>query len=381
LTGEPPTRAVGLFVSHRGYLEGAPGGAQVCTREYIEVLRRAGVDLVLRPVELDQRPQTRLLKRLDRSSYVRPTPPGAADAIAEEARARSADFIFLNQMVLAGLAPRLRPQIPSGCRIVALSHGLESTDLAHLIRLKAALPLSGRRAASSAALGRALIVEQRLHAGLDLVCALSEFDVTLHRWLGASDAGWTPRVIEPAPLAWSPTGDRLGYFGTLDHAPNLEGLALTLEALTRRAPPGLRVRVVGAPARIGDWLRRFACVDYLGPLDDGALAAEAAGWSAVMHPIFCLPRGCSTKLAQAIGWQIPIVTTTAGRRGYDWRDGALITADTPTAFVDRCLELLDPAAGAAAREQVRRIAGSSPSLDDAAALMGRLLGRRAREEA
>lgn len=35
-----------------------------------------------------------------------------------------------------------------------------------------------------------------------------------------------------------------------------------------------------------------------------------------------------------MGWGVPIVTTTAGRRGYLWRNGTLLYADTPEAMCE-----------------------------------------------
>ena len=372
MTATPDPVCRGLFVSHRDHLEGAPGGAQVCTREFVDVLGAAGVALQLHAVGLDARLETRIARKLRPSPYFRPTRPGAAEAIA--AQAREFDFVFLNQMELATLGARLRALLPPSCRIVALSHGLDSTDLVHLMRLKSQLPLSGGRNADPGTLGRAIAVEQGFHAHLDLVCALSPSDVVLHQWLGAARVDWLPRVIRRAPLAWAPAGARFGYYGTLNHAPNLEGLTQVLDALAPRAAPSLRVRVVGAPSRLGAWLvGRYPCVDYLGPLDDAALTAEAASWNAALHPIFCHPRGCSTKLASAIGWEIPIVTTEPGRRGYEWADGALIVATSAQDFADECLRLLDPAAAEAARRDVRRLAAASPTVDAVAGRMRRLL--------
>jgi len=39
--------------------------------------------------------------------------------------------------------------------------------------------------------------------------------------------------------------------------------------------------------------------------------------------------GFSTKLTIALGWQILIVTTTMGTRGYVWKEGNMPIADKP----------------------------------------------------
>jgi len=247
---------------------------------------------------------------------------------------------------------------------VLLSHGLESTDLLHFIRLHDMLPLSGRiRPTATLVLGRTLWMEMRSRASIDLVCVLSPFDAQLEAWLGSSRTCWLPRRVLPSPLQWRPQYGRLGWVGTLDHAPNLDGLVKILDRL--KLPLNARVRVVGAPHRTGGWLSdRYPCVDYLGMLDDAALRAEASTWMAFLNPIFCQARGCSTKLATALGWHLPVVTTSIGRRGYMWSEGGVTEAATPDEFVRCCLDLLDPAIARKARDRVIKASDTSPRTRD-----------------
>lgn len=273
------------------------------------------------------------------------------------------------------MAGRLRAAAPASTRIVLLSHGMESTDLLHLIRARKRLPLSGRvRPFADVALGRVLRQEAATRAEVDGVLCLSAVDVVHERWVGAGRVDWLPRIVVPAPLPWKPEGRRLGWVGTLDHAPNLTGLVDVLEALARREDETVRIRVVGGPKRLGAWLAgRFRNVDYLGPLDRAALESEAQSWSAFLHPIFCWPRGCSTKLASALAWGLPIVTTPQGRRGYVWRQGSLIEAESPEAFLDAVERLFEPEIGRAAARDVALAAGSSPTLVEVAERLGGFL--------
>jgi hypothetical protein len=368
--------ASGIFVSYRNYLDAPRGGVQVCTREYIEIIKAAGVDLRFCPFEGDRRLSTRILRRFVSSGYFRPAEPTVLDTVAQLAAESRPDFVFLNQVALAPLAHEIRDRIPSACKIVLLSHGLESTDLLHLVRLRRRLPLNGRvRPNSAIALGQAILCENTSRAHVDLVCTLSPFDAHLERWVGAAHVGWLPRVVNPEPLDWLPVGTRLGFVGTLDHAPNLEGLVEVLERLSLRDDVGrLRVRVIGGPVVTGRWLmQRYPLVDYLGPLDDSELRDEARTWNAFLHPIFCHPRGCSTKLAAAIAWEIPIVTTPAGHRGYTWMAGSLLLAETPNGFASICVELLDQGKAEEARQNVAQIAKSSPRIDDVAATLREML--------
>jgi glycosyltransferase involved in cell wall biosynthesis len=311
------------------------------------------------------------------STYFRPAEPDVLERLAALVAERQPDFVFLNQATLAPLARSIRELIPSDCKIIVLSHGLESTDLLHLIRLRRRFPLSSRvRPTPAMALGQTILSENVSRAHVDLVCTLSPLDAHLEQWVGAARVVWLPRVVEPAPLDWQPIGTRLGFVGTLEHAPNLEGLVEVLERLSSRDDVGeLRIRVVGGPADIGWWLaQRCRLVDYLGALDDLSLEEEARSWNAFMHPIFCHPRGCSTKLAAAIAWEIPVITTTPGCRGYTWKAGSLLLAEAPDDFSSLCIELLDRTRAEEARRGIIQIATSSPRTNDVANTLREMLG-------
>jgi len=365
----------GLFISQRDFLAESGGGVQLCTREFIDVIRAAGVALTVLPFDGDRRLATRLLRAVNSSPFVRPFGPDLVPEIKRIAAETKLDFVFLNQEVLSSLAPLIRPFLPRSCKIVVLSHGLEHTDLLHNIRLRDRLPISSRTRPSAALLlGRILLAEQRYRPALDGVCAISPFDADLERWLGTRHVTWLPRVLSPQPLAWRPVAGRLGFVGTLDHGPNLEGLVDVLEVMAREATPSLSVRIVGS-TDIGKWLAaRFKHAEFVGPLSDVALLQEAASWTAFLHPIFCLPRGASTKLATGLSWQIPVVTTAFGRRGYVWREGGPLEADTAEAFVAACRSL-DPATAEKARQDVICAVASSPTIDSVATLMRSFLAK------
>lgn len=365
----------GLFVSSRGNLSSAKGGVQACTHEFISVIEASGVSLSTVAFDQDRRFTTRLLRLLDSSPFVRPFAPALPMEVRRAAEQAAPDFVFLNQDSLAVLAPLIRSYLPSQCRIIVLSHGLESTDLLHQVRLRSVMPCRHRfRPTVDIMLGRVLLSEQRSRQDVDAVCAISPFDCDLEQWLGTRNVGWLPRIVRASPLEWQPVGSRFGFVGTLDHAPNFEGLIEVLEAAQRAKAAALEIRIVGGPPDVGRWFaERFSAARYLGPLDDAALVQEASTWTAFIHPIFCLPRGCSTKLATGMAWQIPVVTTPHGRRGYEWREGSLLEADTPRTFVQHCLSLGHGQVARAARAEVERAVASSPGLTEVAARMRGLL--------
>jgi len=361
----------GLFVSRRGFLGDDKGGVQICTREFVSAIGAAGVSLTMFPFDGDRPWSTRLKRLIDTSPFVRPFGDGLVGEIGRLAAKTRFDFVFLNQGVLSPIAPHIRPLLPGECKIVVLSHGLESTDMLHTIRLRGRMPLSSRlRPTPSVILGRVMLSEQQSREGVDAVCAISPFDVDLEKWLGTKRVTWIPRMVRPNPLDWRPAGHRLGFVGTLDHAPNLDGLVQILEVMAQDPAEHLRVRVVGGSRSIGAWLQRtFPNAEYVGPLDDPALDAEASSWTAFIHPIFCMPRGCSTKLATAIAWQIPIVTTSEGRRGYVWKDGEIPEADGPADFVRLCRALATDGLAAKVQQNIVRVANSMPSLAEVASQM------------
>ena len=354
-----------VFVSYRPFLTGSGGGVQVCTQEYVKVLETAGYQLRLVLFDQDRRVSTRVLRRLFSSPYNRPVPSDLAQRVIAEVRATSAEVVFLNQVALAAIAPEIKRILP-GTKIVVLSHGLESTDLVHAARLRGRLPAATLFApAAEPVLGHVLVNETKLRSSVDAVCTLSPSDADLERWMGARHVCWIPRSVEPELLDWTPVRARFGFVGTLDHPPNLEGLAMALDALQSMGGDAIRVRLVGGPRTVSERLSRdYGIIEPLGVLDDDALKAEAATWSAFLHPIFSLARGCSTKLATALSWGIPVVTTDYGRRGYVWAKGDLTIGNSPFEFAHECNRLLDLDVAGKARAAVIEVAKSTPKISD-----------------
>jgi glycosyltransferase involved in cell wall biosynthesis len=361
----------GVFVSHPQALDGAAGGLQICTDEYVRALRTAGVDLAIAPIEHDRRRLTRLARRISPAPYPAQWRRGAVADIALAATRARARFVFLNLVNLAPLAGELKPRLPAESELVLLSHGLESVDFLHTIPLKS----GSRRDAGE--LGRRLLDERRHRASIDHVFCLSSFEAEIERWLGARRVTYVPRTLpDRPPLNWTPDRSRLGFVGTLDHPPTADGLDRFLQALERAAPPACRLRIVGGPAASGRALAdRCRLVDYLGPLSDADLEREAATWSLFVHPMFGYARGCSTKLAVALAWRLPIATTPAGARGYEWREGTLPMAETPADLARLALNLTTRAAAQTARDQVAAVARLMPTLDEVGGLMRQALTR------
>ena len=346
---------------------------QVYTRELLETLRLAGFDLTLVDYDPDQRLITKLRRRIKPRPYQNIIPADLAARVAAAQKQDKAEFIFLNGVDLAGLGKLLRAQgIPAETRVVLFSYGLRSVDLLHTARMRNDLGGSSART-----LGRHLFAEMESRQFIDAVFCLAEFEAEIERWLGVRQVEWLPRTVpQDQALAWQPQPDRIGCVSTVDHWPNREGLILFMEQLQRIALPEVQVRLVGSPRSHGEELAaRFPSLHFLGRLDDSSLREEAATWSCFVHPLFFYACGSSTKLAVALGWQIPVVTTSAGRRGYVWADGSIPIAETPADLAKLALAQSKPETAQATREQVRAVVHSSPSVTDVAAKLRTALAR------
>jgi Glycosyl transferases group 1 len=360
-----------IFAAYSYHLSGQ-GGVQLCTNEFLAVLRKAGLEINVVPVEPDRRLSTRLWRRTFGSAYFRPLSAESIAAIQREGK--GVQFLFLNQVALAGALPHAAL---SGVPTIALSHGCEITDLLHLARLRDKMPLSSNQLRPTArfALGRTLFDEALSRRNLDGVVAISPFDADCERWFGTRNVCWIPRTLAPNFLDPRPVMGRFGYVGTLDHSPNLEGLTGVLTAISATDSKELVVRIVGGPERVGRWLtQRFPHAEYLGPLQAAQLGDEVESWNGFIHPIFCLARGCSTKLASAIAWGLPVVTTHFGRRGYVWTQGSLLEANDPCTFAEAMQSLTRPNAYSEAATEVKKVAHSCPTKSEVAAQVTRFLG-------
>ena len=353
-----------LFITHASHVSDKLGGVQKCSHEYLEALKIIGFSTEIFKIQDDRRLSTKLLRQIITNPYIRPMHPKSRRAIGQ--LAENSDVIFVNQVYLGQAVSSELKAMNKRPPVVLLSHGCELTDFLHLIRLRDQYPLSGRvRPNAKIALGSILSSELKARRDIDAVVTISPGDSDLEKWLGVKHVHTIPRSILPSPLEWAPVDGRFGYVGTLDHAPNLEGLVDVLEEM-RQSPHDLKIRLVSGSRNLGQWLSdEYPFVEYLGRLSDNALNEEARSWQAFIHPIFCFARGASTKLADPIQWSIPIITTPLGRRGYEWKDGSLIEVDSAAEFVGKMTQLSEHDFERA-RADVATVAKTAPSITDIA---------------
>ena len=349
----------GLFISLSNYVKSGFGGVQRCTREYLEVIEAAGWDLEVVPYEIDRRWKSRLLRKLKPSIFHNRISPFFISALCDRIKAENIPWVFLNQVDALPIASQLRRANPN-LKIILLSHGAQFVDDFLAISDSNSLH-QGKRSL----LANTVLDEMNFRKELDHVFTLSEQEVAFERWLGAKSVSWLPRTISPKPLEWKPTAGRVGFVGTLEHPPNYNGLFEVLSGLQNQDKFDGCVRIVSNSKKLGNYLEKcFPFVNYLGSLDANALQVEAASWCWFIHPLFCWSRGCSTKLADALEWQIPILTTDAGCRGYTWREGNLTILNEVEEFSSfLCVPTLEDVMIAAKKESTLA-SDTSPNIND-----------------
>lgn len=360
-----------LFVHDATDLDApVPGGVQLCSREFLAIVRTAAAAVQPLAISNSRAPVLRLRRRLKWGSYLGYDAGALRATLADAVRELGPTHVFLNRAELIRLAPLVK-QLSPATQVIVLSHGNQSGDDLYEIAGPAGRHSDGTGwFGATWKLGQDLVTEARhRHRWIDAVAVMSAEEAVLERWLGARRTVVLPRLISAHPLPWQPVPARCGYVGTLDHTPNRIALERVCAELDTAGTGSLELRVVGSPALQGEAIaRRFPFVKYLGRLGDDALRAEASTWNVFLNPILWLSRGASMKLGVALGWGLPVLTTRTGARGYEWSDGNIPTcSDDASVFASELKGLLhDRAALAAAKSASERAAASAPSLQELA---------------
>ncbi len=327
-----------LFITEKKYIDySIPGGVQRCTEEFVHYFEKAGYALTIFKVQ----PVVTVLKRIKIKLGLETYDLYEADQYLEEITAAvisgNIKIVLFNQLNLAHWTDALKKRLPDDVRFIGLSHGNESGDYLH------EATNTGRTTfLQTWRLGKLLVKEHHLFRHLlNGVITISEHDSYINQWLGAGNVLYLPRILQPDLISWIPVPDTIGFVGTLNHLPNLQGITDMAEALTARNFSG-QLRLAGGPPETGyDLAKKYPFIHYSGALTETELRKEVASWSVFLNPVFWYSRGSSTKLAQGLAWGLPVVSTPAGTRGYDLSDPDLCCADnTPASFVTKVLSTL-----------------------------------------
>jgi glycosyltransferase involved in cell wall biosynthesis len=175
------------------------------------------------------------------------------------------------------------------------------------------------------------------------VAAVSERDAeTMRKLFGVERVSAIPTGVDVdyfRPAASPPAVADLVFVGSMDWMPNIDGVVWFFEEvfpLIRARRPQTTAAVVGRtpPKRI----REFPAI-VTGTVPD----VRPYMWGSKVSIVpLRIGGGTRLKIYEAMAAGLPVVSTQIGAEGLDVADGETIAlADTPQAFADRCLGLLD----------------------------------------
>lgn len=321
-----------LFISNEIYFDYTKqeGGVRVCTEEYLTLLKH-NFDIEIFKVSYHYSFAYRMRVKLGINIYNDYKIEKYTTDISDLIKQRNISFVFLNLSNTAPFAKIIKKAFGDRVKVVLCSHGNESGDYLHTFtRFKDDQPFY-RSFFSSIALGRLMKKESYFRQELlDAVLTVSPVEESLEKWLGAKHVLMVPRTVNKRFLSRKIIKGRFGFIGDLTHSPNLYGIEQVCNAIqTLSSYEGIDIRIVGSPSVIGKQLSsKYPFVTFLGYLDNESFEHEASTWSFFINPVFYYSRGVSTKLAKALGWGLPVITTTIGYRGYLFNTGSLVIAES-----------------------------------------------------
>jgi len=356
-----------LFISNINFLNDSTkeGGVRVCTQEYLSLIKNV-FNVVLFPVEYEMSLIYRIRVKLGLNIYHDYKPEIYALDLINSIKSHNIKVVFLNLGNTSTFSKIVKDAFGDSIQIVLCSHGNESGDFLHdITRFSIVMPWY-KKLLSSFAMGNMLKKEVLFrHNYIDGVLTVSNVEVALEKWLGAKKVMMVFRTITPDPIEWNPKSGCVGFIGDLSHSPNRHGITEVCEAIKKLESDNIDLRIVGSPQEIGNMLAdKYSFVTYVGYLDQTKLLSEVSNWSFFLNPVFYYSRGVSTKFAKALSWGLPIITTTIGYRGYDWKEGNPIIANNPA---DMAKVINDGALNMdmvyQASNEIKKMVATSPTLD------------------
>ncbi|WP_207422785.1 glycosyltransferase [Desertivirga brevis] len=346
------------------------GGVQICSQYFLNILK-IKFEIQVFEVQISTNPLHRLYRKLRIDGYKLYNPTQYLATLEHLVENEGIKTIFFNKSELIRFCEPLKKRFGERIKLVILSHGNETGDFLHDI----VLGKLGRGGPSKVVelyrLGLNLYTESLYRRYyVDLVCSMSETEAHIERWLSAKKTFIIPQIISnEEPVQWQKKLGIVGFVGTLNHTPNYEALKEILQTLKNLNVSNVTLEIVGGPENIGqDLAKEFSQARYLGRLNDEELKNRISGWSLFLNPIFWYSRGASMKLSKAIAYEIPLVTTEAGRRGYFWNEGKVIeTANNPYDFVQQILKYCNNEFELSLiQQEVRKAKNSSPTASEIA---------------
>lgn len=318
-----------LFITAKNNIDSkGSGGVSICTREFIELFK--GIfNLTLFTIEVRSDILFRILSKLGLDAYNQFEYKNVSENLFNYPDFKSSEYILMNMSNLAPLAEFIKKKFPEK-KIYILSHGNESGDLiSEITRYKENQSIV-KKYFRDFRLGRTIRVEAELRQEfIDGIFCISEVEEQIEKWLGAKSVFFIPRTIQRELIEYKPQLNKIGFLGDLSHKPNFDGLYKLLIAI-KKLDLRIEFSIIGKPETIGKKLEdEFSFVSFKGKMEDDSMYTELSSWVLFVNPIFHYSRGASTKLADAIGWGIPILSTIPGNRGYRFGENKILVAKSP----------------------------------------------------
>ncbi len=323
-----------LFLTHKkllGYNLTITGGVQLCSKEFYQLLKSCDFEIEPYYVNYTKNIIKRLALKFRLDCYYYYDVKSDQKKLVDYINENHIKYVFINHATAVRYAKPIRDHFGFDVKVYMLSHGNDSGDFLHSITkpIKKYNLLTKYR--DIFRLGRLLYTES-LHRKkyLDGVLTVSEIEENLEKWLGASKVIYTPRVInKETNFKLNTDYSKIGFIGRLDHPPNYHGINMICQEIAK-TKIDFEFALIGGPKELGkEFEKKYPFISFKGELDDNQLEDEICTWSLFLNLVFWFPMGVSTKVAKAIEWGIPILTTTAGIRGYKWKDGSMLMAESP----------------------------------------------------
>lgn len=321
------------------------GGVQMCSMEFLELIKNTVDELHYFKVDNSSALLFRLMHKANFDLYQSYDIKKYKQTLISTITKQNISHVFINKAELIKFSKLIKDaNLPDPPKIIIMSHGNESGDLLGDLSGKITKFSGILKYLGVLKLGIVLYLESWYRKRyVDLVCTISDEESAIEKWLGMNMTFFIPRLIQQSDdVIRTPKSGVFGYVGTLSHTPNFVALNVLFSEIAK-GNTFPEVRLVGQPAEIGEnFAKQYVFVKYLGALKDTDLVEEVKNWSFFINPIFNYSRGASMKLAKAIEWQVPIITTIAGRRGYLFDSGKLIeTEDNPFAMAKAIIKQLN----------------------------------------
>lgn len=360
------TRAI--FLTHPRLLRSEiSGGVQLCSQELLKVVANCkSLQVTEFNVGFTRRIKDRVLLKLGLENYSMYDPRVQQEQLLKTIAGENVKIVFINMSSAMRYAKPIKDKFGDGVKVILLSHGNHSGDFLHLINRPIGKQSAWKRFVRMCRLGVLVSTEAAWRIKyLDAVVTISETERQIENWFSAKRTLFIPRFLHTGFLPHDPVPERIGFVGRLDHPPNLQGVGILCDELVKMNTGNMKLRLVGTPKAIGESLaKKYPFIEYLGELPEEDLEKEASTWCFFLNPVWWYSTGASTKLAKGISWGIPIISTTAGMRGYQWSKGELVVADTPADMSRKILDTIKkPDLVKHWAAQTKLVAANGPDLD------------------